>query len=182
MASGGSQGNPHLEHLWNQFYIETDHVYQDGEKQNNIYVIAINEKNFADHLYDGSTNQGKSVLSPTVNPYKFCRAIHRNFIKGVVEERPDKFGGLKLKYFVIARFNKNIGWRDFDKNKHFAGQNENSDYAMVLYEKSYFSTKWEVISIQTRNAPFKRRAVTNANTYVITNNQQLPIDTNSVST
>ena len=91
MAAGGSPGNPRLEHLWNEFYTQTDHVYEKGDRQKNIYLIAINEKNFTDHLYYGPTNQGKSVLSPTVNPYKCCRAVHRNFIKGVVEERRSKF-------------------------------------------------------------------------------------------
>ena len=105
-----------------------------------------------------------------------------DFIKGVLEEETDKYGKRKLKYFVIGCFNNNIGWRNFDKKLHVPNQNENSSYGMVLYEKSYFSTNWEIISFQAKNKPFKRRATMNSNTYVITKNQQLPIDVNSVST
>ena len=182
MASGASQGNPRLEHLWNEFRIETEHLYQEGDKENNIYVIPINKKNFGLHVYYGKDNKGKSVISPTVNPYKFCRAIHSNFVKGVVEEVFDKYGQLRWKYFVIGRFNNNIGWRDFDKNIHVANQNENSSYGMVLYEKSYFSANWEIISFQVKDTPFKRSAIMNSNTFVIHNSPQLPIDINSVLT
>ena len=183
MAAGGaSEGNQRLAVLWDEFRKETEHLYQEGDKENNIYVITINKKNFQQHLYYGKDNQGKSVLSPTVNPYKFCKAIHSNFVKGIVEEVTDEYGQLRWKYFVISRFNNNIGWRDFDKTIHVANQNENSSYGMVLYEKGYFSGNWEIISLQVKDTPFKRSAKNTSNTFVIHNDPQLPIDINSVST
>ena len=152
------KGNARLEHLWNEFYTQTEHLYQEGDKENNYFVIPINRKNFDSHCYYGPDTNGKSVISPTVNPYKYCRAIHGNFIKGVLEEETDKYGKRKLKYFVIGCFNNNIGWRNFDKKLHVPNQNENSSYGMVLYEKSYFTTNWEIISFQAKNKPVQKES------------------------
>ena len=182
MAAGGvSEGNQRLAVLWDEFRKETEHLYQEGNKKGNIYVIKIHKKNFQQHLYYLKLNQGKSVISPTVNPYKYCKAIHSNFQEGVVEEVTDKYGQLRQQYFVIGHFNQNIGWRDFDKNTHTANQNENSSYGMVLYEKAHFSANWEIISLQVKNTPFKRRARNTSNTFVIDNHSALIIDYNSIT-
>ena len=146
MASGGaSEPDQRLEALWDHFWKATEHLYEESDKKSNLWVIDVHKKNFQQHCYYRKDNQGKSVISPTVHPYKFCREIRRNWIKGVLEEVTER-GQLRWKYYVIGHFNQNIGWRDFDKTVHKANQNENSSYGMVLYEIAYSSTDWKIIS------------------------------------
>ena len=183
MASGdASEPDQRLEAFWDHFWNATEHLYEEFDRKGDIFVIKIHEKIFRQHTYNGKDNQGKSVISPALDLYKFCREIRRNWIKGVLEEVIDERGQLRWKYYVIGRFNHNIGWRDFDRNLHKANQNEDSSYGMVLYEIAYDSTDWKIISIQAKDTPFKRLAKNTPTTFVTNNDEEKIIDINSVLT